>query len=71
MKEIIEKWLATLELSLDQQVLANLTLRLAEDYDNSGNTSTAGELRKTLNELKRALKEAQVEFDPLEELLKR
>lgn len=71
MYETIKEWLDTLELSLDQKVLANLALKLAADYDSTGNTSTAGELRKTLNELKRALNESKVEYDPLEDLLKR
>jgi len=42
---------------------------LASRYDEKGETSTAGELRKTMNELRAALS-AEPDFDPLENLLK-
>lgn len=61
-------WVATLTLNVETQVLADLALALAARYDEKGETSTAGELRKTMNELRAAL--SQVEpHDPLEELL--
>jgi hypothetical protein len=50
-------------------VLANLALMLAARYDEKGETSTAGELRKTMNELRAAI-DAEPEHDPLENLLK-
>lgn len=67
----IETWLNTLELNLEQKVLAGLCLRLAESFDAEANTSTAAELRKTILELQRQLKSANVDFDPLESLLTR
>jgi len=50
-------------------VLANLALMLAARYDEKGETSTAGELRKTMNELRSAMN-SEPDFDPLENLLK-
>lgn len=70
-KSHIEAWLNTLELNLEQKVLAGLCLRLAESFDAEANTSTAAELRKTILELQRQLKSANVDFDPLEKLLVR
>lgn len=67
----IEAWLKTLELNLEQKVLAGLCLKLAESFDQQANTSTAAELRKTLLELQHQLKSANVDFDPLESLLTR
>ncbi len=67
----IEAWLKTLELNLEQKVLAGLCLKLAESFDQQANTSTAAELRKTILELQHQLKGANVEFDPLEKLLVR
>jgi hypothetical protein len=67
----IEAWLKTLELNLEQKVLAGLCLKLAESFDSEANTSTAAELRKTILELQRQLKGSVVDFDPLETLLTR
>lgn len=67
----IETWLNTLELNLEQKVLAGLCLKLAESFDTEANTSTAAELRKTILELQRQLKTANVDFDPLDDLLTR
>jgi uncharacterized lipoprotein YmbA len=67
----IEAWLKTLDLNLEQKVLAGLALKLAESFDQQANTSTAAELRKTILELQHQLKGANVEFDPLEKLLVR
>ena len=67
----IQNWLNTLELNLEQKVLAGLALRLAKSFDSDPHTSTAAELRKTVLELQRQLAANQVDFDPIEELLKR
>lgn len=67
----IQNWLDTLELNLEQKVLAGLALRLAKSFDSDPHTSTAAELRKTVLELQRQLAANQVDFDPIEELLKR
>jgi hypothetical protein len=67
----IRTWLDTLSLNLEQLVLAGLALRLAESFDDSGNTSTAAELRKTVLELQRSLNAGTVEHDPLAELMTR
>jgi hypothetical protein len=66
----LRAWLETVELSLDQHILAELCLALAKDFDGKANTSTAAELRKTYLELKRSLGD-QGQHDPLESLLKR
>jgi hypothetical protein len=68
--ETTKKWIETLELDVESQVHADLALALASRYDEKGETSTAGELRKTLNELK-AMIGKPVEVNPLRELLKR
>ena len=65
-----KKYIDSLTLNDETSVLAALALELAQVYDETKNTSTAGELRKTLNELRRMF-EAQPGFDPLEELLTR
>jgi hypothetical protein len=67
----IQTWLASLQLDFEQMVLAGLAIKLAESFDESGNTSTAAELRKTVLELQRSLKGAVVEHDPLAEMLTR
>jgi hypothetical protein len=68
--ESTAKWVATISLNDESTVIADLVLALAEDYDKTRNTSTAGELRKAINELKRIT--AVVEsHDPLEQLLTR
>lgn len=69
--EAIKNWLDTLELNLEQKVLAGLCLRLAQSFDDASNTSTAAELRKTVLELQRSLGASNVEVDPLEKLLTR
>ena len=63
-------WLDSVDLTLDQRILAELCLALAKDFDSKANTSTAAELRKTYLELKRSLGD-QGAHDPLETLLKR
>lgn len=70
-QQAIEKWLNTLDLNLEQLVLAGLAIKLAEQFDREANTSTAAELRKTILELSRQLKGTIVEHDPLAELLTR
>lgn len=69
--EAIKTWLDSLEMNLEQIVLAGLALKLAEQFDREANTSTAAELRKTVLELSRQLKGTIVEHDPLAELLTR
>jgi hypothetical protein len=69
--EAITNWLETLELNLEQRVLAGLCLQLAKSFDQQANTSTAAELRKTVLELQRSLGASHVEVDPLEKLLTR
>jgi hypothetical protein len=69
--ESIQNWLDTLELNLEQKVLAGLCVRLAQSFDQQSNTSTAAELRKTVLELQRSLGASNVEVDPLEKLLTR
>jgi uncharacterized lipoprotein YmbA len=67
----IRNWLDSLEMNLEQKVLAGLALRLAEQFDAEANTSTAAELRKTVLEISRQLKGQVVEHDPLAQLLTR
>ncbi len=69
--ERIQKWLGTLDLNLEQQVLAEIALALAREFDDKHNTSTAAELRKTILELQRTLKGSGEEYDPLAEMLTR
>jgi uncharacterized protein HemY len=69
--ESIQNWIETLELSLEQRVLAGLCLQLAKSFDQQSNTSTAAELRKTVLELKRSIGDAAEAVDPLEKLLTR
>jgi hypothetical protein len=68
--ESTRAYIETLPLNIETKVLADLALGLAARYDDKGETSTAGELRKTLNEL-RAMIGAVEKVDPLEALLKR
>ena len=70
-EDSIKNWLDTLELNLEQKVLAGLCLRLAQSFDQQANTSTAAELRKTVLELQRSLGASSQEIDPLEKLLTR
>ncbi len=70
MLPITQAYIATLKLDEESQVHASLALALAARYDDKGETSTAGELRKTINELK-AMIGKPIEVSPLQELLKR
>lgn len=67
----IKEWLDSLTLNLEQKALAAIALKLAKSFDDSGNTSTAAELRKTVLEIDRQLNANVVEVDPLEKLLTR
>jgi hypothetical protein len=67
----IKNWLDTLQLNLEQKVLAGLCLQLAKSFDQQSNTSTAAELRKTVLELQRSLGASNDAVDPLEKLLTR
>lgn len=67
----IKEWLDSLTLNLEQKALAAIALKLAKSFDESGNTSTAAELRKTVLEIDRQLNSNAVEVDPLEKLLTR
>jgi hypothetical protein len=69
--ESIQNWIETLELNLEQRVLAGLCLQLAKSFDQQSNTSTAAELRKTVLELKRSIGDSNEAVDPLEKLLTR
>ncbi len=68
--EITKAWIETLDLNEESQVHASLALALAARYDDKGETSTAGELRKTINELKLMMGKNET-VSPLQELLKR
>jgi hypothetical protein len=68
--ETVAAWIETLSLTIETEVHASLALALAKRYDEKGETSTAGELRKTLNELKTMLQDTD-DLSPLAELLKR
>jgi hypothetical protein len=70
-RDSIQTWLNSLNLNLEQMVLAGLALQLASQFDSEANTSTAAELRKTVLEISRQVKGQQVEHDPLAELLTR
>jgi hypothetical protein len=67
----IKDWLNGCKLGPESAVLALIALKLAAEFDDKGNTSTAAELRKTLLELWRQLDTEAPEFDPLAEMLKR
>jgi hypothetical protein len=70
-KSYLEAWLNTLELNFEQKVIASMAVKLAESFDENGNTSTAAELRKTIIELRNMIGDSETDFDPLESLLKR
>ncbi len=70
-KNYLEAWLNTLELGFEQKVIASMAIKLAESFDENGNTSTAAELRKTIIELRNMLGDKDADFDPLAEMLKR
>ena len=67
----LDKWLRTLELTPEQEVIANLARTLAISFDDTGNTSTAAELRKTILELRRMVTATIEAIDPLEAVLTR
>ncbi len=69
--ENLIKWLDTLQLNEEQSLMAGLAVTLAKSFDDTGNTSTAAELRKTILELKRMVAADVVDFDPLAEMLTR
>jgi len=70
-RKSIQDYFVDKQFTPDQLVLAHLCLQLAASFDDTGNTSTAAELRKTFTELRNQLEAAVVEVDPIEELLKR
>lgn len=67
----LKDWLNGVELTPESAVLAMMALKLASEFDEKGNTSTAAELRKTILEIMRLLDSSTPEFDPLAEMLKR
>ena len=67
----LEAWLSGRELTQEQTVLASLAYSLAKSFDEKPFTSTAAELRKTVEALSRSFKLEVVEEDPLAEMLKR
>jgi hypothetical protein len=69
--ELIRNWVDSVQLDVEQSIMAALALKLAEEFDDKPHTSTAAELRKTLLELQRQLKGSTVEADPLADLLRR
>jgi hypothetical protein len=69
--ELIRNWVDSVQLDVEQSIMAALALKLAEEFDDKPHTSTAAELRKTLLELQRQLKGSVVEVDPLADLLRR
>lgn len=71
MEQTIQAWLDTCEIDLEKQVHAMLCLNLARMYDAEPMTSTAAELRRAVNDLKKLIDSTRVEIDPLAEILKR
>jgi hypothetical protein len=71
MEQTIKEWLDTVELDLEKRVHADLCLSLARLYDREQLTSTAAELRRAVNDLKKLIEGDKVEVDPLEQILKR
>jgi len=67
----LRDWLNGVELTPESAVLAMMALKLASEFDDKGNTSTAAELRKTILEIMRLLNGSVPDFDPLAEMLKR
>jgi hypothetical protein len=67
----LKDWLNGVELSPESAVLAMMALKLASEFDDKGNTSTAAELRKTILEIMRQLNGSVPEFDPLASMLTR
>jgi len=71
MRETIELWLNSVELNLEQQVHAGLVRYLADMFDSDQMTSTAAELRRAVNDLKKLIADGREVADPLAEILKR
>jgi len=69
--ETLQEWIDTLSLTIEQRVIAKMALKLAQSFDDTGNTSTAAELRKTILELQSQLNANRTDIDPLEKLLTR
>ena len=67
----LKDWLNGVELTPESAVLAMIALKLASEFDDKGNTSTAAELRKTILEIMRQLDGSVPELDPLASMLKR
>jgi len=70
-EETLQEWLDTLSMTIEQKVIAGMAVRLAASFDETGHTSTAAELRKTILELQSQLNANRHDIDPLEKLLTR
>jgi len=70
-QERLQEWLDTLSITIEQKVIAGMAVRLAASFDETGHTSTAAELRKTILELQSQLNANRHDIDPLEKLLTR
>ena len=70
-QETLQEWLDTLSMTIEQKVIAGMAVRLAASFDETGYTSTAAELRKTILELQSQLNANRHDIDPLEKLLTR
>ena len=70
-QETLQQWLDTLSMTIEQKVIAGMAVRLAASFDETGHTSTAAELRKTILELQSQLNANRHDIDPLEKLLTR
>ncbi len=69
--ETLKNWIETLSLTVEQKVISEMALKLALSFDETGHTSTAAELRKTILELQSQINAGRTEADPLEKLLTR
>lgn len=67
----LKEWIDSLSMTVEQRVIAGMALKLAASFDETGHTSTAAELRKTILELQSQLNAGKTEADPLEKLLTR
>jgi len=67
----LKEWIDSLSMTIEQRVIAGMALKLAASFDETGHTSTAAELRKTILELQSQLNAGRTEVDPLEKLLTR
>lgn len=70
-EQALRQWLSECQLTSEVSVLALMALRLAAEFDDKGNTSTAAELRKTIGEIRDAISGTAPEFDPLASMLQR